>query len=82
MDVTAEGVETAEQLAYLRAIDCQEAQGYLISKPLPGAEFAKFLQTFEAGSLLAAPEEAKFDWNAQRRKWRRGLLGRVQAFAQ
>jgi diguanylate cyclase (GGDEF)-like protein len=82
MDVTAEGVETAEQLAYLRAIDCQEAQGYLISKPLPAVEFAKFLENFDAGALLATPEEAKFDWNAQRRKWRRGLLGRVQAFAQ
>ncbi len=81
MDVTAEGVETAEQLAYLRAIDCQEAQGYLISKPLPGGDFAKFLETFEAQSLLARPGEKHFDWNAQRRNWRRGLLGGVKALA-
>jgi EAL domain-containing protein (putative c-di-GMP-specific phosphodiesterase class I) len=55
MDVTAEGVETAEQLAYLRAIDFQEVQGYLIAKPLPGAEFAKFLQGFDGGRFMAAP---------------------------
>ncbi len=38
IDVTAEGVETAEQLELLRAEGCLEAQGYLFSKPRPASE--------------------------------------------
>jgi FOG: EAL domain len=34
MEVVAEGVETAVQLAHLRAIGCEYGQGYLFSKPL------------------------------------------------
>jgi diguanylate cyclase (GGDEF)-like protein/PAS domain S-box-containing protein len=34
LDVVAEGVETKEQLAYLRALDCEYAQGFLFSQPL------------------------------------------------
>jgi diguanylate cyclase (GGDEF)-like protein/PAS domain S-box-containing protein len=35
MEAIAEGVETAEQLAELRALGCDMAQGYFIAKPLP-----------------------------------------------
>ena len=35
MDVIAEGVETAAQLAKLRAIGCEYGQGYFFAKPLP-----------------------------------------------
>ena len=34
MDVTAEGVETQEQLALLRKLNCEYGQGYFFSRPL------------------------------------------------
>ena len=45
IDAIAEGVETAEQLAQLRALGCKYGQGYLFSKPLNGEA---------AGRLIAA----------------------------
>jgi diguanylate cyclase len=43
LQVTAEGVETAEQLAFLRERNCDEAQGFYFSRPLPAHEFARLL---------------------------------------
>jgi diguanylate cyclase (GGDEF)-like protein/PAS domain S-box-containing protein len=42
--VVAEGIETAEQRAYLQAQRCAEGQGYLFSRPLAAAQFAHLLQ--------------------------------------
>jgi diguanylate cyclase (GGDEF)-like protein len=43
LQVVAEGVEHAEQLALLRQYGCDQVQGYLISKALPLSELARFL---------------------------------------
>ncbi len=41
--VTAEGVETEGQLSFLKDGQCSEAQGFLLSRPLPAAEVRDFL---------------------------------------
>jgi diguanylate cyclase (GGDEF)-like protein len=43
MTVVAEGVENAEQQAFLRSHACDEMQGFLISKPLPPRQMAELL---------------------------------------
>jgi EAL domain-containing protein (putative c-di-GMP-specific phosphodiesterase class I) len=50
--VTAEGVETREQLQLVRVEGCDEAQGYLISRPIPAAFVAELLSS-RAASLAA-----------------------------
>ena len=45
MLVTAEGVETQEQLDFIQSLDCEEYQGYLFSRPIPAAEVARFFQS-------------------------------------
>ncbi|MNN47561.1 Phytochrome-like protein cph2 [compost metagenome] len=43
LNVIAEGVETEEQLAFLKAHQCEEGQGYYFSKALPADAFARLL---------------------------------------
>jgi diguanylate cyclase (GGDEF)-like protein len=52
--VVAEGVETAEQLAFLRLHGCDEAQGYYLSRPAPAVQFAALLRRGGAWPARAA----------------------------
>jgi EAL domain-containing protein (putative c-di-GMP-specific phosphodiesterase class I) len=54
MATTAEGVELASQAEFLAALGCEEAQGYLISKPLPQGEVLDFLTGSVRYGLKAA----------------------------
>ena len=44
LGVVAEGVETEEQLAALREMGCDKAQGFLFSRALPSADFERLLR--------------------------------------
>ena len=47
MRVIAEGVETREELAFLRMHRCDEAQGYFFSRPVDARQFAELVETGE-----------------------------------
>ena len=44
LKVVAEGVETEEQLRFLRLLRCDAVQGYLLSRPLPAGDFERLLR--------------------------------------
>lgn len=46
IQVTAEGIETEQQLNLLRNLNCSIGQGYLFARPLPGDELIAWLQRF------------------------------------
>ncbi len=55
--VTAEGVENAAQLEYLRRHGCDQYQGFLYSRPLPAEEFAALLRRPGADCEPEAPPD-------------------------
>ena len=52
--VVAEGVETADQLEYLRQIGCDEVQGYLISRPVSADQVLALLDPKKLRATYAA----------------------------
>lgn len=53
LNVVAEGVETAEQLEFLRLHGCDEIQGYWLSRPLDPDACLAFLRDWRPGAALA-----------------------------
>ena len=58
LKVTAEGVETQAQLDLLRRMDCEQAQGYLFSKPADPQTIEKLLAAKRAGIARATRTKA------------------------
>jgi EAL domain-containing protein (putative c-di-GMP-specific phosphodiesterase class I) len=54
LHVVAEGVETEEQFQFLAAHQCGEAQGFLISRPLPVEDFDRWCAVSSTLSAVAA----------------------------
>ncbi len=57
--ITAEGVETREQLAALRRMRCDEYQGYLFSKPLPAQQIGELLRAQPARPVSATARASR-----------------------
>ncbi|MGE7992073.1 putative bifunctional diguanylate cyclase/phosphodiesterase [Pseudomonas sp. NPDC089554] len=51
LKVVAEGIETAEQLAFLRRHRCDVGQGYLFDRPIPGRELVDKLKRYPRGPI-------------------------------
>ena len=61
LEVVAEGIETSEQLAMLKALHCKYGQGFYFSKPLPAGEVTSLLTeppSWNTKSLSAASGKA------------------------
>lgn len=52
LSVTAEGIETEEQLAIIRELGCNEAQGFLLAKPMNETELLRTKRHFEEQACL------------------------------
>lgn len=62
LNVVAEGVETQEQLRFLKRIRCAEVQGYLFSKPLPAAKvWPRLAELAKLAALSSDPSESATD---------------------
>jgi len=56
LSVIAEGVENEEQLSFLREHDCDEIQGYYLSKPLEDADIPQFLRRANCSEVRKMPQ--------------------------
>ncbi|QXE01976.1 EAL domain-containing protein [Terribacillus sp. DMT04] len=71
LEVIAEGMESKDHLIFLQQNLCDEGQGYLFSKPVSAAGFAKNMQTFERIILSEGLSEESsrqmwFQWGIER----------------
>ncbi|WDE01405.1 EAL domain-containing protein [Thalassomonas actiniarum] len=62
LKIVAEGVETAEQLKFLRDLNCHQVQGYLISKPVPYEQATEFISD---PSLINGKVKASLEHDTQ-----------------
>jgi diguanylate cyclase (GGDEF)-like protein/PAS domain S-box-containing protein len=76
--VVAEGVETFEELEFLHAHHCEEAQGYYFSHPVPAEQFARLLETGISSEVRTALRalNARVDSAGPRRTPRGAALSR------
>jgi len=70
MAVTAEGVETPDQVTQVRRLGCDAAQGYLIGRPSPGSSVEALLAEGTFGERESVPDpEVQPKKKPGRRDW-------------
>lgn len=79
MSLVAEGVERKEQATTLQAMGITEAQGFYFARPLPAADFLKFLEA--DADLSSATKKLSEDSPAQASRYAPGLSGKRQRAA-
>ena len=52
MTVTAEGLETQEQLGFLRELSCDHLQGFLLGKPMAVGKLFDFMEGSQVNAAL------------------------------
>ncbi len=52
LDTIAEGIETEEQLQFLKSLKCNHCQGFYIAKPMTGDEVTELLRAQNAGNVV------------------------------
>ena len=77
LQVTAEGVESEDQLASLRSLQCAKGQGYLFSVPLPAEKITNLLQENAWVEL-----QSVFSGGADRGKQPQGVAGLLNLAAE
>jgi len=60
MEIIAEGVETIEQLDFLSSRNCNDFQGYFISRPVPNGELMSVLETYRNQRQNKSKSDAQF----------------------
>ena len=53
LKTTAEGIETAEQMTFLKESGCDSMQGYLLARPMPASEFEQFVKDYQKQAFIS-----------------------------
>jgi diguanylate cyclase len=61
LKVIAEGVETAEQLSFLRGLGCDQYQGFHCSPPVPAEEFERMMSNAPVAPAPGGPQSLSDD---------------------
>ncbi len=70
IDVVAEGIETAEQLAWLRQLACDRGQGFFYARPLPADELEALLVAASTEPvILPVSLEPSQEWPRAPARW-------------
>jgi EAL domain-containing protein (putative c-di-GMP-specific phosphodiesterase class I) len=59
LSIIAEGVETVDQLNFLRSHHCEEVQGFYFSRPLTAGKFAELISGLESSHAIRTQEQGE-----------------------